>query len=134
MPQDLGQFFVGIDFNFMPSTPGTTGIKTVDGGYWEKQYMQGGIKAYAFSVAMFRPVSFMSGTEQENIYEMQFVQDAIMWVEEQNNKGNFPDYGEDNEIIKIEALSNMGNITGADENGAEYRFPVKITYLTKLNY
>ncbi len=55
------------------------------------------------------------------------------WLDEQNEKKNYPDFGKSCEVEKIEVLQNMPNFAGINpETGlARYMVQGRILYLDK---
>ena len=70
-----------------------------------------------------------SGTSDINALQMFDVDKFMFWIDEQNEKKNFPNFG-NTKIISIENLQNQPNFAGVNEAGnvAKYMFQVRVKY------
>lgn len=104
-----------------------------------KPYIDGSVeKKFTFTIIDFRsvvyqPVVKIPGYSNENLDEMLDVQAIIDWISEQNDKRNFPDFGENAIIDSISATSNTPNLNGIDTSVtpalAKYSISIQITYI-----
>ncbi|MBP3280151.1 MAG: hypothetical protein J6M44_14470, partial [Butyrivibrio sp.] len=83
-----------------------------------KQFIDGSVeKQYTFTIIDFKAVTpkpVVEGRVDENVDDMVQVQDIIDWVTEQSDNRNYPDFGEDNEVEDIRALTDNPNLNGID--------------------
>lgn len=93
-------------------------------------------KQYTFTIIDFKamtPKPVVEGRVDENVDDMLEVQELIDWVTEQDELGNFPDFGENCEIESIRALTDNPNLNGIDSNIspalAKYSVSIQIDYL-----
>lgn len=93
-------------------------------------------KQYTFTIIDFKamtPKPVVEGRVDENVDDMLQVQELIDWVTEQDELGNFPNFGENCEIENIRALTDNPNLNGIDSNIspalAKYSVSVQIDYL-----
>lgn len=93
-------------------------------------------KQYTFTIIDFKamtPKPVVEGRVDENVDDMLEVQELIDWVTEQDELGNFPDFGENCEIENIRALTDNPNLNGIDSNIspalAKYSVSIQIDYL-----
>lgn len=87
-------------------------------------------KAYTFAITVFKSLS--ADVAEENKENLKAVQEFMDWIEEQENKKNYPHF--ENAIVrKIENLQNAPQMSGYDEknNLAKYMFQCKVTYKEK---
>lgn len=115
-------------FNTLVNYTGDTAVQTVYGEQWETRYVRGhGIKQWDFAVVKIAPAD--TGTSETNADEAQAVQDFMDWIDEQNEKKNFPDFSP-GKVISIENLQNMPNFAGINENEAtaKYMFQCRVRY------
>lgn len=106
-----------------------------------KQYVDGSVlRKYTFTIIDYRSVVYqalatVAGYPNENVVELQDVQSIIDWVEEQDDLRNYPDFGADCQIDKIESLSDTPKLNGVDHsttpNLAKYSISIQVTYLDK---
>lgn len=64
---------------------------------------------------------------------MKVGQEFMDWIEEQNRKKNYPDFGKQCQIKKIENLQNMPNLATVDWKNAlaQYQIPCRVVYFEK---
>lgn len=107
----------------------------------EEPYIDGSVlKRYTFTLVDFRSVSYnpivKTNVEgNENIDEYWDVQGTIDWVTEQDVEGNYPDFGTDCIIDKMEVLTDNPTLDSIDVTVtpalARYSFTIRIEYLDK---
>lgn len=105
---------------------GTT-IVPIASDEWLTHYLDGtGEKLYTMALIQYRELSDVPNSAENA--EIQYDIEKIMnWIEEQNEKENFPDFGGDC-IEEISVLENMPEISGIDSTRAKYIFSVQIKY------
>ena len=105
----------------------------------ERPYIDGSVlKRYTFTLIDYRSIAYQAIVKQanfpnENVEELLDVQSIIDWVEEQNDMGNYPNFGEDCIIDEIKALTDTPKLNGVDSSTspslAKYSVSIQITYL-----
>ena len=106
-----------------------------------KPYIDGSVlRKYTLTIIDYRSVVYqalatVTGYQNENVEELQDVQSLIDWVEEQDELGNYPNFGDDCIVDKIESLSDTPKLNGVDHsttpNLAKYSISIQVTYLDK---
>jgi len=106
-----------------------------------KPYIDGSVlKAYTFTIIDYKSVAYnaivkQSGYPDENIEDLLDTQSIIDWIEEKDFYNEYPDFGEDCVIDKIEALTDNPKLNGVDTSIkpslAKYSISVRITYLDR---
>ena len=121
-----------LNFNFSPDSADSIGFLTNYSDKLLKRYVRvGAEKAYGFSVLVTKDYS--TSQDDLNLEAMNFVQELMDWVDEQNREKNFPDFGEKCEVKKIENLQNMPNLAevNPEEGVARYMFQCRVIYFEK---
>lgn len=105
----------------------------------ERPFIDGSVlKRFTFTLIDYRSVIFQAvvkeaGYPNENMEELLDVQSIIDWIDEQNDNGNFPDFGEDCVIDEIKALTDTPRLNGVDNSAspvlAKYSVSIQIMYL-----
>ena len=74
--------------------------------------------------------SYSSELDDLNLETMNFAQAFMDWLDEQNDKREYPDLGENCTVEKIENLQNMPNLSGVnyEEGLARYMIQARIIY------
>lgn len=123
-----------LNFNCTPdSSEGITFITNYSSKVIKKYIRSGAEKEYGFTILITK--YFSTSTDELNLGAMNFAQEFMDWIDEQNRIGNYPDFGEKCQIKKIESLQNMPNFCGVDwENmTAQYMLQCRIIYFEKEN-
>lgn len=118
-----------LNYNFSPENPDEFSLITNYADKTVKKYINGDCqKAYGFTIIIVKQYS--TSGDDLNLECMNFVQEFMDWIEEQNRKRVFPDLGEKCEVEKIEVLQNMPNLAGVNaEHGlSRYMIQAKILY------
>ena len=118
-----------LNFNFSPESPNGISLITNYSDKVRKKYITGdALKEYGFSIIIVKEYS--SESDDLNLEAMNFAQTFMEWLEEQNEKKEYPDFGKDCTIEKMENLQNMPNLSGVNyEAGlARYMIQVRIIY------
>ena len=120
-----------LGFNYSSEEVGQIAITTDFSDRVIKKYFRGAEKAYGFTITLIRPYS--TDLDSLNLECMNFVQSFMDWIDEQNRKKNFPDFGENCQIKKMENLQNMPNLSGINpkEGLARYQIQCRIIYFDK---
>lgn len=115
-------------FNSSTETIGNTSIVTNYGNTWVKRYKGNhGIKSYDFAIVYMGQQD--SGTSDINANEMFNAEKFMLWIEQQNQNKNFPDFS-NAQVLSIENLQNQPNFAGVNEAGnvAKYMMQIRVKY------
>lgn len=127
-------------FNFIIAKNNNKQFVTVNNDVVMNQpYIDGSVaKRYTFTLIDFKSVSYnpvpktLSYTD-ENVDDMAQVQALIDWVNEQNDKHNYPNFGEKCSIDSMIALSDNPSLNSVDTTLtpalAKYSITIQIDYL-----
>ena len=113
-----------------------------------EKYIDGSVlRRYTFSIIDFCSVSYQAipkntvipGTStmtdyvSENVADLGLVQNVLDWIKEQDDSGNYPDFGEDCIIEKMATTTDVPNLNGVDTQVspalAKYSITIQIDYL-----
>ena len=82
-----------------------------------------------------RPIVKSEGFIDENIADLQAIQSIIDWIGVQDDNNNYPDFGTDCVVEKIQTTSNNPNLNGIDSSTtpalAKYSITIQVEYLDK---
>ena len=118
-------------FNFSDTETGNTVIATDGGNNKLKEYTDGSIlRAYDFALIQYLPLNTVDVNSNENAEVMFDAEQLMEWIDEQNEKRNFPIF-KGCTVTKVENLQNMPNVAGMDDTRAKYLFSCRITYLQR---
>ena len=118
-----------LNFNFSPESPDSFTLLTNYSDKAIKKFVTGDArKAYGFTILIIK--NYSTSGDDLNLECMNFAQEFMDWIETQNEKRIYPDFGENNEIEKIEVLQNMPNLAGvnAEEGLAKYMIQGRVLY------
>ncbi len=121
-----------LNFNVSPGEEGNISFLTNYSDKIRKKYIRvGSEKEYGFTIVITR--TFSDGTDDLNLDAMNFAQEFMDWIDEQDKKKNYPDFGDKCQIKKIENLQNMPNLASVDwENMiAQYMLQCRVIYFEK---
>ncbi len=136
-------------FNFVNEGQNTNQLLVArDDAVVNKPFIDGSVlKQYTIDVLLYKSVAYnpivvehtSSGTEPDpsyidaNMVDMRDGQALIDWLSEQNDKGNYPDFGEMCIVESIEPTTNKPTLSGVNSDInpplAQYVVGVKVTYL-----
>lgn len=119
-----------LHFNFSPDSPDSFALVTNYAEQVVKRFINGNArKAYGFSILVTK--NYSTSGDDLNLECMNFVQGFMDWIEEQNQGKEYPDFGSNCEVEKIEVLQNMPNLAGinAEEGTARYMVQCRILYI-----
>ena len=121
------QLYDWLYFNVINETPGDMSLLT-DNINVLKKYIDGSAeKEYIFSVAML--ANYDNGTSDINIDALQEADNLIKWIEEQNSKSIYPDFGEKCNVQGVEVLTEVPQLTINSENNiARYMITAKVYF------
>lgn len=105
--------------------------------YLQKPYIDGSVqKRYTFSVDSFKSVAYnpvVQGLTDENLSDFKEVQDVLDWINAQDDTRNYPNFGNDCLIEKMQTLTTKPEILGVDNSAnpplAVYRISIQIDYI-----
>lgn len=116
-------------FNFSDTRTGNTTIATGTANAKIKEYTNGDkLKAYDFSLIQYKTLNTVDVNSEENAETMFDAEKLMEWVEEQDEKKNYPRF-KGCVVTKVENMQNMPSLAGMDDATAKYLFSVRITYL-----
>ena len=127
-------------FNYVNAKDNVTQIVTLANEILvDEPYVDGSIlKRYTFTIIEFRSMTDLAlpkeaGLTGENVDDLLDVQGVIDWIDEQNDNRNFPDFGEDNIVESVLALTDNPDLNGVDTNIApalaKYSISIRVEYL-----
>lgn len=118
-------------FNFASDCPVSVSFLTNYSGKVVKKYIRAADKEYGFTLLI--TWHYSTDTDDLNIQAMNFAQEFMDWIDSQNRKSAFPDFGEDCQIKKIENLQNMPNLATVDikNKRAQYMVQCRVLYFEK---
>ncbi|MBQ3006753.1 MAG: hypothetical protein IJD78_04240 [Clostridia bacterium] len=120
--------FERLYFNFGTADAGTsTFIPLPVDRTVRKDIFDNEVKQYDFAVSSFSFVDDATFDGSENIEGMAFLQQLTEWIETQNKKHDFPDFGEKCFVEKIEAVQNIPASLRM-QNISKYLSQYRITY------
>lgn len=121
-----------LNFNVSPGEEENISFLTNYSDKIRKKYIRvGSEKEYGFTIVITR--TFSDGTDDLNLDAMNFAQEFMDWIDDQDKKKNYPDFGNKCQIKKIENLQNMPNLASVDwENMiAQYMLQCRVIYFEK---
>lgn len=127
-------------FNFLNAEDDTNQFLTQSSErYASKRYIDGSVlKIYSFTIVTYKStadiaVVKLEGFENENISDMSYIQALIDWVQEQEDRHNYPDFGEDCLVDEIHTTTENPNFDGINDQVspplAMYSVTIEIQYL-----
>lgn len=120
-----------VSFNFADYSPDAVSFLTNYSGRIIKKYIRAADKEYGFTILI--TWHYSTETDDLNLQAMNFAQEFMDWIDDQNRLGNFPDFGEHCQVKKIENLQNMPNLAAVDwENmRAQYQIQCRVLYFER---
>lgn len=118
-----------LGFNYSPESRDSISLITNYSDKIVKKYITGKVqKQYGFTIIIVK--SYSSDDDDLNLEAMNFAQEFMDWLDGQNEKKDFPDFGEKCTVEKIENLQNMPNLAGINEKEglARYMIQARIVY------
>lgn len=118
-------------FNFSDDSPESISFLTNYSGKVVKKYIRGADKEYGFTIVLTWP--FSESTDDLNVEAMNFGQGFMEWIDSQDKKRIYPDFGPDCQVKKIENLQNMPNLATIDWQNmlAKYIVQCRVLYFEK---
>lgn len=106
-----------------------------------RPYIDGSVlKRFTFTIYDYRSITYQAlakvqGYPNENVEELLDVQGIIDWIDEQNDAGNFPDFGTDCIIDSISVSTNTPALSAVDVSLtpalAKYSITIMVDYLDR---
>ena len=121
-----------LNFNISSDQEGDISFLTNYSAKVRRKYIRvGAEKEYGFTIVITKP--FSDGTDDLNLGAMNFAQEFMDWIDEQDRKKSYPDFGDKCQVKKIENLQNMPNLATVDwENMlAQYMLQCRVIYFEK---
>ena len=120
-----------LGFNYSQEEPDAVAFVTNYSDKIRKKYIRAAEKEYGFTIMITKPYS--SNADDLNLEAMNFAQEFMDWLEEQNKKKNYPEFPENCQIKKMENLQNMPNLAGInyEEGLARYMVQCRLIYFEK---
>ena len=136
-------------FNFINESDNSNQLLVArDDAVVNKPYIDGSVlKQYTVDVLLYKSIAYNpivikqtpSGTEpdpsyvDENMVDMRDGQTLIDWLIQQNDEGNYPDFGDKCIVESIEPTTNKPTLNGSNTDInpplAQYSVGIKVTYL-----
>lgn len=120
-----------LTFNYADGVAHSVAFITNYAGKVLKRYIRAADKEYGFTILI--TWHYSSELDDLNLQAMNLGQQFMDWIDEQNQKEQYPDFGIKCQVKKIENLQNMPNLATVDwENGvAQYQIPCRVIYFEK---
>ena len=117
-----------IFFNAGVAGDGYVGLEPVSADAAVKHYVDGSsLGRYDFAVVVFKDKKELPNST-ENAEDLFDVQQFMEWIDEQDKKRVYPDFGDGCTVLRIRNLQNMPNTAGRDERFAKYMFQCTVEY------
>ena len=120
-----------LTFNYADGEAHSVSFLTNFSGKVVKRYVRAADKEYGFTILI--TWHYSSELDDMNLQAMNLGQLFMDWIDEQNRKKNFPNFGANCQVKKIENLQNMPTLATVDwESGvAQYQIPCRVLYFEK---
>lgn len=118
-----------LNFNYSPESMESIGLITNYSDKELKKYITGMVeKEYGFTIIIVK--AYSSYSDDLNLSAMNFAQAFMDWLDEQDRKKEYPDFGNCCTVTKMETLQNMPNLSGInpEEGLARYQIQCRIIY------
>lgn len=115
-----------INVNYIGEKPVAYSIVPIPAEPIVKRYVDGGtLRQFLFT---FSSVEAYDDNTLENMNVAQFFEDFASWIEEQDEKSNYPELGDEKEkATRIEVL-NSGYLYNEENTVAQFQIELKLTY------
>ena len=114
--------------DFLPSETGTYAVELVPTEPIGKRYLDGSVvEELDFVLASRNPYGNSVSEQMENL---KFFETFSSWLEEQNQKKNFPDLGTGKTVRRIETITS-GALKSVTEKTARYETKLQLIYTKK---
>lgn len=120
-----------LGFNFSGDDSESVSFITEYSGNLIKKYKLGAEKAYGFTIVITKPYSV--GNDDVNLEAMNFAQNFMDWLDEQNKKRIYPKFPQGCQIKKMENMQNMPNLVAVNikEGLARYMVQCRLIYFER---
>lgn len=119
-----------LNFNFSPESEDSISLITNYSDKVRKKYITGDVeKEYGFTVIIVK--SYSSGYDDLNLEAMNFAQSFMDWMDEQDRNKDYPDFGGNCTVEKMECLQNMPNLSGVNQDGTMARYMIQARVIYK---
>ena len=119
-----------LSFNFSPESEDSILLITNYSDKVRKRYVTGDVqKEYGFTIIIVK--SYSTGCDDLNLEAMNFAQAFMDWMDEQDEKRDYPDFGENCTVEKMECLQNMPNLSGVNQDGTMARYMIQARVIYK---
>lgn len=126
--QNYPQLHSWLYFNTVENAPNNASMLTGNDVIINEYIDGSNLKNYIFSVAFL--CEYDTGTSDINSDAVEEVSHFVEWIEEQEERGVFPDFGENAAVISILINDTVPNMAVDNESGiARYTFNVVISYV-----
>lgn len=118
-----------LNFNFSPESLDSISLITNYSDKVKKKYITGDTqKEYGFSIVIVK--AYSSESDDLNLEAMNFAQAFMDWLEDQDEKKKYPDFGENCVVEKMENMQNMPNLSGVNYTAgvARYMIQARVIY------
>lgn len=117
-----------LNFNFSAESQNSVALVTNYSDRIVKRFVAGDVlKRYGFTIIIVQ--EYASNDDDQNLRAMNFAQEFMDWIEAQNRKRIFPDFGTRCQIEKMQNLQNMPNLSVSVKTGlARYMLQCEILY------
>lgn len=117
--------------NFSTSENGDTVIDTIETESEVASFIDGSrVRWYDFALVQYQPISTDPNTD-DNAEAMFEIEKVAAWLEEQERKRNYPDFGTECQISELSVLQSTPTVAGKDQRGAKYMMACRIEYFEK---
>ena len=124
-------YYSWIYFNVSSSTPDELSVSSVQNERVLEEYIDG-TRTVEFPFAITLAKEYDTGTSDINLDAIQEFENISAWIEEQNEIENYPDFGDNITIEKIEVLETVPSVSVDNETGvAKYMAQYLITYMER---
>lgn len=124
-------YYSWIYFNVSSSTPDELSVSSVQNERVLEEYIDG-TRTVEFPFAITLAKEYDTGTSDINLDAIQEFENISAWIEEQNEIENYPDFGDNITIEKIEVLETVPSVSVDNETGvAKYMAQYLVTYMER---
>ena len=128
---DYSLLYSWIYFNVIRGEADTLSLNSVPNERELVQYINGD-REVELLFALDLVKEYDIGTSDINLEANEEFENISNWIEEQNNNGNYPDFGENIKIEEVEVLETTPSvIIDSQNNLAKYQGQYRITYIER---
>jgi len=117
-----------LKMNWLAEHNGSCSIVPVSGEIFVEKYIDGSsLKHYDFMLQVMFPIS--DTTDNVNIENMFALRQWQSWIDNMEESGNYPDFGDSCGDYELQNLANSPQLAQIYDNGmAKYQFPARLIY------